>query len=201
MRMARVRYDRERCYHHLTNRVAGEAGFYPFGDVEKERLCQLSVQQPSPNWAQGFFRLSQLGRSLAGSFRRIFYGPLAGCPTALAGRLRVTAREERDGLYVTGGSVLTPVGEGGTVWQAYDRKGDLQDAPNWLVLGHELCGHAMHMDAGTHDPRPQPKNNRPGHDQAINEENKLAREHGLGERGLFKDPKRGESAFRPGVAK
>ena len=44
MRMARVRYDRERCYYHLMNRVAGEAGFYPFGDVEKERLCQLSVQ-------------------------------------------------------------------------------------------------------------------------------------------------------------
>jgi len=44
MRMARVRYDREMCYSHLMNRVAGEAGFYPFGDVEKERLFQLSVQ-------------------------------------------------------------------------------------------------------------------------------------------------------------
>ena len=44
MRMARVRYDREMCYYHLMNRVAEEAGFYPFGDAEKERLFQLSVQ-------------------------------------------------------------------------------------------------------------------------------------------------------------
>jgi len=44
MRMARIRYDREMCYYHLMNRVAGEAGYFPFGDVEKEKLFQLSVQ-------------------------------------------------------------------------------------------------------------------------------------------------------------
>jgi len=32
------------CYYHLMNRVAGEAGYFPCGDVEKEKLCQLSVQ-------------------------------------------------------------------------------------------------------------------------------------------------------------
>jgi hypothetical protein len=29
MRTARVRYDREMCYYHLMNRVAGEVGYYP----------------------------------------------------------------------------------------------------------------------------------------------------------------------------
>jgi len=43
MRMARVRYDREMCYYHLMNRVAGEPGYYPFGDVEKEKLFALAT--------------------------------------------------------------------------------------------------------------------------------------------------------------
>jgi len=32
------------CYYHLMNRVAGEPGEYPLGDVEKERLLQLAVE-------------------------------------------------------------------------------------------------------------------------------------------------------------
>ena len=43
MRVARVRYDREMCYYHLMNRVAGEPGYYPFGDVEKEKLFGLAT--------------------------------------------------------------------------------------------------------------------------------------------------------------
>ena len=43
MRLARIRYDREMCYYHLMNRVAGEPGYYPFGDVEKEKLFGLAV--------------------------------------------------------------------------------------------------------------------------------------------------------------
>ncbi len=41
MRTARIRYDRERCYYHAMNRVAGEPGHYPFGDVEKEHMFRL----------------------------------------------------------------------------------------------------------------------------------------------------------------
>ena len=44
MRMARVRYDREMSYYHLMNRIAGEAGHYPFGPVEKEKLFQLAME-------------------------------------------------------------------------------------------------------------------------------------------------------------
>jgi len=41
--MARIRYDREMCYYHLMSRVAGERGYFPFGDVEKEKLFRLAV--------------------------------------------------------------------------------------------------------------------------------------------------------------
>jgi hypothetical protein len=100
----------------------------------------------------------------------------------------------------TGGTVVTPVAGGGTVWQSYDKNGKLQDTPNWRVLAHELCGHAFHMDDGTHDPRPQPKNNRPGHDQAIDGENSIASEHpGQPVRGSYNDPGMGESSARPGM--
>ena len=44
MRGSRLRYDKERCYYHLMNRVAGEPGVYPFGDLEKERLFRLAVE-------------------------------------------------------------------------------------------------------------------------------------------------------------
>jgi len=40
----RPRYDREMCDYHLMNRVAGEPGEYPLGDVEKEKLLQLALE-------------------------------------------------------------------------------------------------------------------------------------------------------------
>ncbi|NOY82909.1 MAG: hypothetical protein GXP31_18075 [Kiritimatiellaeota bacterium] len=43
MRSARIRYDRELCYYHLLNRVAGERSFFPFGDVEKEQFFRLAL--------------------------------------------------------------------------------------------------------------------------------------------------------------
>ncbi|MCK5801514.1 MAG: hypothetical protein KAI66_01720, partial [Lentisphaeria bacterium] len=36
MRTARIRHDRELSYYHILNRVAGEPGYFPFGDMEKE---------------------------------------------------------------------------------------------------------------------------------------------------------------------
>ena len=62
MRGARVRYDREMCYYHLMNRVAGEPDYFPFGDVEKERFFQL-VQQVSV-----FYSLELLSKLRDGLF-------------------------------------------------------------------------------------------------------------------------------------
>jgi hypothetical protein len=61
------------------------------------------------------------------------------------------------------------------------------------------------MNNGLHDPRPQPRGNRPGHDQAIILENKIRVELGgpkADVRGLFNDPNKGESLWKmKGAAK
>jgi len=44
MRSARLRYDRELCYYHLLNRVAGTRSFLPFGELEKERFFRLVLE-------------------------------------------------------------------------------------------------------------------------------------------------------------
>jgi hypothetical protein len=69
---------------------------------------------------------------------------------------------------------------------------------NWLVLGHELCGHGWLGEQGkdTTSTTPEAHGGRPGHDPTVIEENKIAAEHGIPtseRRGLFKDPHHGES--------
>lgn len=75
---------------------------------------------------------------------------------------------------------------------------------NWLVLGHELCGHARLFARGTHPPGPPPTHGgRPSHDATVQIENKLATEHGVPAsdlRGLFADPHHGESFARVTIA-
>jgi outer membrane protein OmpA-like peptidoglycan-associated protein len=73
----------------------------------------------------------------------------------------------------------------------------LQSLPNWLVLGHELCGHAHLFARGTHPTGPAPTGGgRPSHDPTVTIENQIAAEHGIPaaeQRGLFSDPHHGES--------
>jgi hypothetical protein len=77
--------------------------------------------------------------------------------------------------------------------------------PNWLVLGHELCGHAELMSRGVHPTGPAPTHGgRPSHDVTVGVENTIAAEHGIpaaGLRGLFADPHHGESLARVTVAR
>jgi hypothetical protein len=103
----------------------------------------------------------------------------------------------------TGGKVQAPVKGGKVIWRSLDPKNNWVDAPNWWVTAHELCGHAMHMNDGTHW-RPFPghtgeKGDRPDHDQAIDEENSVAAEHGETKRGKWDDPGHGESGARKGL--
>jgi hypothetical protein len=99
--------------------------------------------------------------------------------------------------FSTGGQVFAPIPGGQYQFGSYDPKGNEVIAPEWRILGHELCGHAMHLDRGTHDPTPPghtgKKGDRPEHDQAIREENKLAGEHGEPSRGTWDSPSKGES--------
>ena len=76
--------------------------------------------------------------------------------------------------------------------------------PNWLVLGHELCGHARLLAHGIHPTGPPPAGGgRPSHDPTVQIENKIAAEHGIAAadlRGLFADPHHGESFGRVTIA-
>jgi RHS repeat-associated protein len=103
----------------------------------------------------------------------------------------------------SGGVVYTPTQSSKLEFGAYDPKGNARSASDVIILGHELCGHAYYMTQGLHDPNPQPRGNRPGHDQAIDMENNIRREQSGKEklpdeelRGKFADPKKGESVWR-----
>jgi outer membrane protein OmpA-like peptidoglycan-associated protein len=79
-----------------------------------------------------------------------------------------------------------------------------REEPNWLVLGHELCGHAKLIERGTHPTGPPPTHGgRPSHDVTVGIENTIATEHGIPAtdlRGLFADPHHGESFAKVTVA-
>jgi hypothetical protein len=67
-------------------------------------------------------------------------------------------------------------------------------APNWRILGHELCGHGRLRQSY---PGKQKKGDRAGHDKTIDTENAIAAEHGGPARGHYGDPRQGESFHNP----
>ncbi|MGH3811175.1 MAG: hypothetical protein ACRDUV_01810 [Pseudonocardiaceae bacterium] len=75
---------------------------------------------------------------------------------------------------------------------------------NWLVLAHEMCGHAALFAAGTHPTGPPPSHGgRASHNPTVLIENQIAAEHGIppaDQRGLFADPHHGESFARIVIA-
>jgi len=75
MRMARVRYDREMCYYHLMNRVAGEPGYYPFGGE-----ARIAIKSPSPS-PPAVRRFAKAGRTLVRMARG---GVVAGAVISVA---------------------------------------------------------------------------------------------------------------------
>jgi outer membrane protein OmpA-like peptidoglycan-associated protein len=76
--------------------------------------------------------------------------------------------------------------------------------PNWLVLGHEMCGHALLIEKGTHPTGPAPAHGgRESHDPTVKIQNKIAAEHGIPAselRGLFADVHHGESIAKVTIA-
>jgi outer membrane protein OmpA-like peptidoglycan-associated protein len=74
------------------------------------------------------------------------------------------------------------------------------ETPNWLVLGHELCGHALLHAIGVHPEQGEAKHGGlPSHDVTVEIENRLRAEHGMPatqRRGLFADPHHGGSFGR-----
>jgi hypothetical protein len=96
----------------------------------------------------------------------------------------------------TGGSVTAPSPNSPKLWGAATAKGAALNVDPWLVLGHELCGHAWLGNTGGHGPDEAQKRGEGGHQLTVARENALRAEHGIDLRGTFKDPHCGESFFR-----
>lgn len=60
-------------------------------------------------------------------------------------------------------------------WQVKDKDGNWIDDPDWIILGHELCGHAVPYAYGKHvEHRPgKPGYDPDWHSDAINKENEI----------------------------
>jgi len=81
MRCRRIRYDREDCYYHLMNRIAGEPGQYPFGTVEKETFFGLALD------LSRFYSLDLLSVIVMGNYYHI----LCSAPAEAPGKAEVIA--------------------------------------------------------------------------------------------------------------
>ncbi len=102
----------------------------------------------------------------------------------------------------SGGVVTAPSPNSPKLWGAANVKGKAQDIDSWLVLGHELCGHAWLGNTGRHcaDKYSTRGQGEEGHQETIKRENELRAEHGIDPRGSFKDPNCGESYYRDKAA-
>lgn len=69
--------------------------------------------------------------------------------------------------------------------------GRLTDVPQWLALGHEMCGHAWLGMQGKEDPGPE-WTGLPGHVPATERENLIRGEHGIEARAIWRQPFCGE---------
>ena len=93
------------------------------------------------------------------------------------------------GLVVTAPSPNSP-----KLWGAATVSGKKTYIDPWLVLGHELCGHAWLDEMGL--PDSNANRGEGGHQEAVGRENLIRDEHGIENRGGFKDPYCGESFWQ-----
>lgn len=101
---------------------------------------------------------------------------------------------DNDWPHTSGLVVTTPSPNSTKLWGAGTASGKATVVDPWLVLGHELCGHAWLSDQGlpdTNDTRGEG-----GHQETVARENLIRAEHGIEARGDFKAPFCGESFFQ-----
>ena len=105
------------------------------------------------------------------------------------------AKDKKNG---SGGKVTAPSLNSQKVWgtATATATGAAYDTPSWLVLAHELCGHAWLGDQGMHGPDHKKRRGEGGHQFTVDRENLIRGEHQIPLRGSFKDPNCGESYFR-----
>lgn len=99
----------------------------------------------------------------------------------------------------TSGTVVTaPSPNTGKIWGAASVSGKEMPIDPWLVLGHELCGHAWLSEKKL--PDSNANRGEGGHQETVERENLIRDEHGLERRGGFKDPYCGESFWKDKAA-
>ena len=93
----------------------------------------------------------------------------------------------------SGGIVTSPSPNDDDAWGAVTKSGKFEDIPPYMVLGHELFGHALKGDTGNHEADHGKLRGRGGHQQTVGLENKLRDEQKMELRGDFRAPYGGES--------
>lgn len=96
----------------------------------------------------------------------------------------------------SGGAIHTPSPNSAKIFGSATESGKLLDTDSWLLLGHELCGHAWLGNSGRHGEDTAKRRGIGGHQKTVELENELRIEHGIDLRGTFKDPYCGESYWR-----
>jgi hypothetical protein len=96
----------------------------------------------------------------------------------------------------SGGVVTAPSPNSPKFWGAATASGKALNVDPWLVLGHELCGHAWLGNSGSHGSDSAKARGEGGHQDTVARENALRAEHGIELRGTYKDPQCGESFWR-----
>jgi hypothetical protein len=96
----------------------------------------------------------------------------------------------------SGGKVTAPSPNNPTIYGAGTDTGAELDTAPWLVLAHELCGHAWLGDRGIHRPDHHPRRGEGGHQLTVGRENLIRAEHHIAARGSFRDAHCGESYTR-----
>jgi hypothetical protein len=107
--------------------------------------------------------------------------------------------DDKEWPQTLGRTVTTPSPNSLKLWGGATVSGKTTLIDPWLVLGHELCGHAWLAEKGL--PDENTTRGQGGHQETVERENLLRKEHGLEERGRFKDPYCGESFWRARMPK
>jgi len=102
--------------------------------------------------------------------------------------------DDKEWPHTLGQTVTTPSPNSRKLWGTATVSGKQMLMDPWLVLGHELCGHAWLAEKGL--PDDNATRGEGGHQETVDRENQLRKEHGIEERGGFKDPYCGESFWK-----
>jgi Domain of unknown function (DUF4157) len=102
--------------------------------------------------------------------------------------------DDKDWPHTLGRTVTTPSPNSPKLWGAATVSGKTTNIDPWLVLGHEFCGHAWLAEKGL--PDENATRGEGGHQETVERENELRKEHGIEARGSFKDPYCGESFWQ-----